>query len=363
MLSSGRLATLNRWFDGLSWPEAQRDRELAAVRALAARLNGEGRDEVERWLRVAEEGPDYGPLAIGISSLRSMVAMVSSTYLSRGIADAERSARFVLENEPGGSEWRYAGLVPLGQALFLAGRGGEAREPLEEARTLPGSRHRATSALALAYLSLIELADGDVERSELLARDSIALADEIGHAATPTAANPHLALGCVLMRGADLHAAIEHLERAVELAGSDESSYWHAHANIHLAAACHRLGDVDGAKAALANARAELDELPDVGMLGDLFWETNDALHRRARHEGFLGDDLSAAERRALDLLVNGLSVSEVARELWLSPNTVKTHRRSIYRKLGATTREEMIERAAEAGILSPDTNDVHPDE
>ena len=87
-------------------------------------------------------------------------------------------------------------------------------------------------------------------------------------------------------------------------------------------------------------------------MLGELYWKTDDALHHRARNEGFLGEELSDAERRVLDLLLDGLSVSQVASELWLSPNTVKTHRRNIYRKLGATTREEMIERAAEAGIL-----------
>ena len=87
-------------------------------------------------------------------------------------------------------------------------------------------------------------------------------------------------------------------------------------------------------------------------MLGDLYRTTDDALHQRPRHDGFLGEELSDAERRVLDLLVDGLSVSDVARELWLSPNTVKTHRRSIYRKLGATTREEMVERAAEAGIV-----------
>ncbi len=62
-----------------------------------------------------------------------------------------------------------------------------------------------------------------------------------------------------------------------------------------------------------------------------------------------------------LDLLLDGLSVAQVASELWLSPNTVKTHRRSIYRKLGATTRQEMIERAAEAGILPGEPRDVHP--
>ena len=360
LLSAGRMTTLKRWFDSLSWPEAQADRELALMRALCARLSGEGRDEIERWLRVAEDGPDYGPLANGITSVSSTVAMISSTYLSRGIADAEQSARLVLENEPAESEWRYAGLVPLGQALFLVGRPEDARAPLEEARTLPGWRLHATSILALAYLSLIELASGDAQRSEQLARDALDLAVELGHIASAAAANAHLALGCALMSGADLHAAIEHLERAVELAGTDESSYWHAHANIYLAAARHRLGDSDGAGDALVRARAELDELPDVGILGDLYWKTDDALHHRARHEGFLGEELSDAERRVFDLLVEGLSVSDVARELWLSPNTVKTHRRNIYRKLGATTREEMIELAARAGIPEPTDRDTN---
>ena len=212
--------------------------------------------------------------------------------------------------------------------------------------------------MALAYLSLIELADGEVELAERLARDALALAEEIGHAASAAAANPHLALGCALMHGVDLHAAIEHLERAVELAGADAPSYWHAHANLHLAVARHRMGDSAGSRDALVRARVELDELPDVGMLRDLYWKTDDVLRHRARHEGFLGEELSDAERRVLYLLLEGLSVSQVARELWLSPNTVKTHRRSIYRKLGATTREEMIQRAAEVGIIVPAASD-----
>ena len=346
LLSEGRMHTVNRWLDLLLWPEAVGDRELATMRALTARLSGQGRDEVERWLHVAEDGPDYGPLANGVTSLRSAVAMVSSNYLSRGIADAEEAATFVLETEPADSEWRYAGLVPLGQALFLAGRPEEAREPLEESRTLTGSRRRATSILALAYLSLIELSDGDVESAVRLATDALALADEIGHAGSAASANAHLALGSALMRGADLHAALEHLQRAAELADSDEPSYWHVHAVLYLAAARHRLGDSSAAAEALDVASAELDELPDAGILGELYRTTDEALHHRPRHDGFLGEELSDAERRVLDLLVDGRSVSDAARGLWLSPNTVKTHRRSIYRKLGATTRAEMVERA-----------------
>ena len=96
------------------------------MRALAADERA-GPRRGRRWLRVAEDGPDYGPLAIGISSFRAMVAMVSSTYLSRGIADAERSAKFVLEaSRPkarGDTQASYR-LDRLSSSLVAAGRRG-----------------------------------------------------------------------------------------------------------------------------------------------------------------------------------------------------------------------------------------------
>jgi DNA-binding CsgD family transcriptional regulator len=163
------------------------------------------------------------------------------------------------------------------------------------------------------------------------------------------------------MRGTDLHAAAEHLGRAVELAGGDDPSHWHVHAMLHLAAVRHRLGDSGAAAEALALARAELDELPDLGVLDELYRTTDDALQQRPRHDGFLGEELSDAEQRVLDLLVGSRSVSDVARELWLSPNTVKTHRRNIYRKLGVTTRDEMVERAGESGVPEPERDQRSP--
>jgi LuxR family maltose regulon positive regulatory protein len=42
----------------------------------------------------------------------------------------------------------------------------------------------------------------------------------------------------------------------------------------------------------------------------------------------------------------------EIAQELYLSQNTVKTHARAIYRKLGVSTRHEAIARAREIDIL-----------
>jgi two-component system nitrate/nitrite response regulator NarL len=86
-------------------------------------------------------------------------------------------------------------------------------------------------------------------------------------------------------------------------------------------------------------------------MLSALLETTAAELATPVRHEGFYGEPLSEAELRVLALLVDGRSVSEVARELYLAPTTVKTHRRTIYRKLGVTNRQEAIARAAELSL------------
>jgi LuxR family maltose regulon positive regulatory protein len=51
-------------------------------------------------------------------------------------------------------------------------------------------------------------------------------------------------------------------------------------------------------------------------------------------------------------MLTGPLSEREIGRELYLSHNTVHGHARSIYRKLGATSRAEAIQRARELHLL-----------
>jgi LuxR family maltose regulon positive regulatory protein len=54
-----------------------------------------------------------------------------------------------------------------------------------------------------------------------------------------------------------------------------------------------------------------------------------------------------------LRLLRGTLSTREIGRELYLSGNTIKTHTRSIYRKLGVFSRRDAIERGRELGLHS----------
>jgi len=53
-----------------------------------------------------------------------------------------------------------------------------------------------------------------------------------------------------------------------------------------------------------------------------------------------------------LRLLRGTLSLREIGQELYLSPNTVKTHTQAAYRKLGVSTRQDAIARAHETGVL-----------
>jgi DNA-binding NarL/FixJ family response regulator len=62
---------------------------------------------------------------------------------------------------------------------------------------------------------------------------------------------------------------------------------------------------------------------------------------------------LSARESELLPLLAEGLKNSEIAASLYLSVNTVKTHLKDLYRKLGASNRAQAVASAAEAGLLA----------
>ncbi len=65
-----------------------------------------------------------------------------------------------------------------------------------------------------------------------------------------------------------------------------------------------------------------------------------------------LTDPLSAGELRVLGYLASNLSAIEIASELVVSVNTVKTHMRHIYAKLGAHTRSEAVDTARRVGLL-----------
>ena len=92
-------------------------------------------------------------------------------------------------------------------------------------------------------------------------------------------------------------------------------------------------------------ADAILVRLPDPG---DLRRRAERLRHRSAaatRHVTEFGEKLSAREAAVLRLAAEGLTQREIADQLVISYNTVKTHFKATYRKLGVASREAAIER------------------
>jgi LuxR family transcriptional regulator, maltose regulon positive regulatory protein len=138
------------------------------------------------------------------------------------------------------------------------------------------------------------------------------------------------------------------------------------------------LGDPGAAERALERA---LDLAEPDGMLSPfLLHPTPRLLERHARHRtahaallaeirGLLAgrmpaptpaaaqpplEPLSNSEIRVLRYLPTNLSVPEIASELYVSRNTVKTHIQRLYAKLGTHRRGEAVERARALGLLAP---------
>jgi len=69
------------------------------------------------------------------------------------------------------------------------------------------------------------------------------------------------------------------------------------------------------------------------------------------------GPQLSPREKEVLDLLAEGLNVSQISRRLFISDSTTKTHISKLYEKLGAGNRAQAIMSALRLGLIqAPET-------
>ena len=151
----------------------------------------------------------------------------------------------------------------------------------------------------------------------------------------------------------DIEGAARALERALDLAQPDSMLYpflmhpepglleRHArHATAHAALIADILGLMAGTSSPAVPASSAGEEGRE---------------QERWAGDGERGllEPLSPAETRVLRYLPTNLSVPEIADQLYLSQNTIRTHMRHMYDKLGAHRRHEAVERARTLGLLA----------
>ena len=116
---------------------------------------------------------------------------------------------------------------------------------------------------------------------------------------------------------------------------------------VHLA-----LADLAGARTLMREVDELLRRRPGLGTL------TGEAQALRVRLSNEHGSSasgasaLTAAELRLLPMLSTHLSMPEIAEELFLSRNTIKSQAISIYRNLGTSSRNQAVIRSRELGLL-----------
>jgi LuxR family maltose regulon positive regulatory protein len=165
----------------------------------------------------------------------------------------------------------------------------------------------------------------------------------------------HNALALIRENEGDAEAARAAGDRAVELmrrggVPGDRANTFVAAALRHLAA-----GEREDADSLLDDARSLLEGCADPGAMVLRRLEHAERRLRPAAPppaQPALGDPLSDRELAVLRLLATQLSQREIGIELYVSLNTVKTHTRHVFRKLGASGRHDAVSRAREHGLI-----------
>ena len=121
---------------------------------------------------------------------------------------------------------------------------------------------------------------------------------------------------------------------------------------LELTRAHLRLGEIAAARTVFSETEAVLERRPDLGSLVEEARELRERLAATTGSAGTWAMSLTGAELRLLPYLATHLTFPEIGARLYISQNTVKSEALAIYRKLGASSRGEAIQRAVEVGLL-----------
>jgi LuxR family transcriptional regulator, maltose regulon positive regulatory protein len=293
-----------------------------------------------------------------------------------GLTEAAGTARAGLSEDLRAAAWISLGLAEMWSLRFEDGE-----RHLKQGLTL-------ARRIGQPYLELHGLTHGahatllfqpDVSPAEW-SRQAIELAERHGWGEEPLAGMAFAQLGIVLLHRGRLDEAEPWLERAerilrAEVEPAAGMSLRYARAVLELAR-----GHYADARASFASAetlaealvtphapgtwmrswlRQTLERLGQTERAEQALAELSPAGYRRSLGEIVppvvtVTGQLTGSETRVLRYLPTHLTMHDIASELFLSVNTVNTHRRHVYEKLGVHSRHEAVDRARALGLLAP---------
>lgn len=352
-VDAGRAATVVGWLESLG-PAATATGP--AARVAAAWITAFVGDEPATAEHIAalDDFLDYGPLPDGSCCVESAVAMIGGIFGYAGpmamLAASERAVELETNRH---SPFFAIARAALGQAAFVQG-------DLDRAVTMLGAASRSDSAptiikvLALSVESFAEAERGDLARARECAELATTILEAGGRRVMPQASLAFAALGQAQADAGKVDEALVTLELGLAMRRqSSAQGVWgpilHLLVTARVAA---EAGRFQMARDLLADLATRTIRFSD-GMVA--MQARVDAVHRLLRDEvaaELFHEALTSREQDVLEMLNRDLSVQEIADELYLSANTVKTHTRTVYRKLGAHSRAEALRTARQQSLI-----------
>ncbi len=355
LIRTGGARTLLRWVHTLPEEELVEHPSLAVSAATAATMIGEATLTRRRLLRLAGRARFERPERF-TPYVRCVAAMVSAASLDGDVGQALLQGRLAVSlAKTDADQALVAALAGLARALYFSGALDEAWAVAMRAVEHPDIDRRPPGhAVARTTLALVAAERGWLASARAHAEKAKSLVGGVASSRSWLGANASAALGQVFAGEGNLSDAERELAQAEHFFRDEVATVDHAWILVLLARIRCQRGHLEEAEAALRSARESIAELEDAGRVPALASEVERELEQQKARAG--GGELleapSEAELTVLRLLASDLSARQIGGELFLSANTIRSHTRSIYRKLGVNSRADAVARADVLGLL-----------
>lgn len=351
---AGQSATLGRWLTEIGDANLLLNPSAVVVITWFAVLAGSD-DDARKWGTLLRRVPDDTEAA-GVT-VPTAKAMIRAIMMEDGIESALADAEFAVDFEPLDSPWRDPAVQILGSTLLHAGDEHRAVKVLREAIHMADAHgNPATVVICESELALLAIERGDWEDADAHAERAMRSLRAGSIDGYVMAAYPHAAAACVALNAGRRSAGMQYLMMAMterERCGQTVPLLG-VPIRLLLVRAQLRAGDLEAAELLLAEIQEIIPSVGRHGMLDDRIADARGLVDANARSADPASRSISltAAEQRLLPFLQTHLTRAEIAQRLFVSPNTISTQMGSIYRKLGASTRSQVVERAYELDLL-----------
>ena len=350
---SGRVETVRAWMDLLDTkPRVPVSAAVAAHGALIFALLGRT-GEAERWVGVAENLPATGTLPDG-TTIAATIAYLRAILSRDGPAAMRADAAVALEGLSPASPYRATMLHYDALSWILDG-------DLDRADNLFTRAYDAAVAFGAAPLAALTLTEQSLiaaERGQWLSVESmLGRAVEIVDSGHLDGYWSSALIFAAAARAAAHRGEMRQARQLVQRAARLRPLLTYAlpvvslQTLIELARTYLALVDPSGALAVLEQAQDIIRRRPDLGTLPVTVERLQARVDQITVAAAIGASSLTTAELRLMPLLPTHLSLPQIAERLYVSPHTVKAQVKSIYRKLGVSSRGAAVDLMADLSV------------